>query len=218
MELLNPMKPFMAVYSVFDKMKLNKDQNPHILSRLEALQELVVFVENKEPHQLSKNVQEALKKLAIILVSAKEILDGFEKMNMMVHVVKASDYKSEFEQLNKSLTDAFVTLSSALHIHQEKTLDEQEKKLMEQRNGLTKQDNQLHEQQKKLARQEKMLVEQEKELAEQRQNLDEQDGKLEDQEKNLARQEKMLKEQEDLLLQLESRVMNESRAFYCVLL
>lgn len=190
-------KSFQVFYNVFDRMKDNDEQSPHIFSRLEALQELVGFVQNKEPDQLFDDVHKALDKLAIILESAKGMLERFNKTHMVKHMVKSSDYKAEFEKLNKSLTDAFVTLSGALHMHQEWTLDRQEVKLDEQRkklakqeNVLAEQDNKLHEQEKRLAKQERKVVEQEDKLA----------------------------EQEDLLQRLESKVMNQSKGFYCVLL
>lgn len=190
-------KSFQLFYNVFDRMKDNDEQSPHILRRHEALQELVAFVQQKEPDQLFDDVHKALDKLAVILDSANGMLEKFSKTPMVKHMMKANDYKAEFERLNKSLTDAFVTLSGALHIHQEWSLDRQEGKLDQQRktlakqeNVLAEQDNKLHEQEKRLAKQEKKLVEQEDKLA----------------------------EQEDLLQRLESKVAYQSKGFYCVLL
>ena len=118
--IMEAIKPFLIVYNLFDKMKNNKDQFPNISDRLDALQKLVEFVQQKELHKLSDDVRKAWEKLTTIMESAKEVLTKFEKHNLMTHMVKSSDYKLEFENLNKSLTDAFVTLSGALHVHQEK--------------------------------------------------------------------------------------------------
>ncbi|KAG8012372.1 hypothetical protein GBF38_020107 [Nibea albiflora] len=153
-------KPIWGIYNLVDKIKSNNEKCPHILSRLDALQRLVEFVQQKEADQLSEDVIKALEKLNTILESAKEVLSKFNKQHVMQHMMKAGDYKLEFENLNKSLTDAFVTLSGALHVHQEETLVEQESMLAEQ-------ENKLQEMEKKLAKQERKLVEQEDRLAEQ---------------------------------------------------
>lgn len=143
--------PLRSVYNMFDTMKNNGQQCPHILSRLEALQELVAFVQERESGQHSEDVSKALEKLNTILVSAKELLNSFSKKNAMAQMVKASDYKLEFENLNKSLTDAFVTLSGALHVHQEKKLEEQGNKLAEQARKLDEQEDILQRVESKLA-------------------------------------------------------------------
>lgn len=136
---------------MFDTMKNNGQQCPHILSRLEALQELVAFVQERESGQHSEDVSKALEKLNTILVSAKELLNSFSKKNAMAQMFKSSDYKLEFENLNKSLTDAFVTLSGALHVHQEKKLEEQGNKLAEQARKLDEQEDILQRVESKLA-------------------------------------------------------------------
>lgn len=157
--------PLRGVYNMFDMMKINGQQCPHILSRLEALQELVAFVQERESGQHSEDVSKALEKLNTILVSAKELLNSFSKKYPVTQMVKASDYKLEFENLNKSLTDAFVTLSGALHVHQEKKLEEQGNKLAEQERKLNKQKNKLAEQARKLDEQEDILQRVESKLA-----------------------------------------------------
>lgn len=143
--------PLRSVYNMFDTMKNNGQQCPHILSRLEALQELVAFVQERESGQHSEDVSKALEKLNTILVSAKELLNSFSKKYPVTQMVKASDYKLEFENLNKSLTDAFVTLSGALHVHQEKKLEEQGNKLAEQARKLDEQEDILQRVESKLA-------------------------------------------------------------------
>lgn len=150
-------KPIFTFYNLFDKMKTNKENCPHILSRLEALQELVAFVQQKEQYQLSEDVSKALEKLNTILESAKKVLEKFNNINVMIHMVKSNNYKLEFENLSKSLTDAFVTLSGALHVHQEKKLDKLESKLVKQKNKMAEQERKLAEQEDKLAEQEELL-------------------------------------------------------------
>ncbi|KAE8296701.1 hypothetical protein D5F01_LYC05463 [Larimichthys crocea] len=157
---MDVIKPFMGIYSLVDRMKSNSKKCPHISSRLDALQRLVEFVQQKEADQLSEDVIKALEKLNTILESAKEVLTKFSTQHVMQHMMKSSDYKLEFENLNKSLTDAFVTLSGALHVHQEE-------KLVEQESMLAEQENKLQELETKLVKQERKLVEQENRLAEQ---------------------------------------------------
>lgn len=157
---MDVIKPFIGIYNLVDRIKTNNEKCPHILSRLDALQSLVEFIQQKDADQLSEDVIKALEKLNTILESAKEVLSKFNKQHAMTHMVKAGDYKSEFENLNKSLTDAFVTLSGALHVHQEE-------KLVEQESMLAEQGNTVQELKKKLAKQERKLVEQEDRLAEQ---------------------------------------------------
>ncbi|XP_073327832.1 mixed lineage kinase domain-like protein [Pagrus major] len=151
-------KPLMGVYNMFDRMKKNDQQCPHIVSRLEALQKLVAFVQERQSGQLSEDVSKALEKLNAILVSANELLTNFSKKYPVTQMYKSSDYKSEFDNLNKSLTDAFVTLSGALHVHQERKLDEQEDKLAEQTRKLNEQEVKLAEQEDILQRVESKLA------------------------------------------------------------
>lgn len=206
MEVFTVVKSF---YNVFDRMKDNSDKNPHIMSRLEALQKLVVFVQQEKPDQLSEDVCKALEKLNTILSSANKLLERFNKINVVLHAVKAGEYQSEFESLNKSLTDAFVTLSGALHIDQEKKLEEQASELAKHRKKLDLQEKKLEEQEKKLNLQNTVLTEQDN-------KLHEQERKLITQERKLEEQEDKLHEQGDLLQRLEAGI--ESRGFYCVLL
>ncbi|XP_028440201.1 golgin subfamily A member 6-like protein 22 isoform X2 [Perca flavescens] len=221
---MEAIKPFFTVYNLFDRMKYNKDQFPHISDRLDALQELVAFVQQKELDKLSDDVRKAWEKLTTIMESAKEVLTKFEKQHVMTHMVKSSDYKLEFENLNKSLTDAFVTLSGALHVHQEKkTLDQgdmlaaQEKKTLDQGYVIAAQKKQLAEQEKKQMEQDEKMSVQENMLAAQENKLHEQERKLAEQERKLAEQEDKLAEQEDILLRVESQLAYESRAYYCTL-
>ncbi|GAA6227709.1 putative golgin subfamily A member 6-like protein 3 [Lates japonicus] len=189
-------KPLWTFYNMVDRMKNNDEQCPHISSRLEALQEVVRFVQEKEPEQLSDGVNKALEKLKEILESANDVLTKFNKVHVMMHMVKSSEYRLQFENLNKSLTDAFITLSGALHIDQERRLIEQENKLDAQMN---------------------MLVEHDEKLVEQEKTLAEQENKLHEQERKLAKQEKKLAKQKDILERLESKLEYEQRAYYCVL-
>ncbi|KAE8296700.1 hypothetical protein D5F01_LYC05462 [Larimichthys crocea] len=235
---MDVIKPFMGIYSLVDRMKSNSKKCPHISSRLDALQRLVEFVQQKEADQLSEDVIKALKKLNIILESAREVLSKFNEECVMEHMMKSSGYKLEFENLNKSLTDAFVTLSGALHVHQEEKLVEQEsmlaeqenklqelekklvkqeKKLVEQENMLAEQENKLQELEKKLVKQEKKLVEQENMLAEQENKLQELEKKLVKQERKLVEQENRLAEQEDIVQRVESKMEYQSTGYYCIL-
>ncbi|XP_071316438.1 golgin subfamily A member 6-like protein 10 isoform X1 [Trachinotus anak] len=207
MEIINTFK---IVYNMFDNMKNNDQQCPHVLERLKALENLLVFIQQKTPDQLSDDVKEGLEKLSKTVSSAEKLIRKFTDTHKLNHVVKASDYKLEFENLNKSLTDTFVILSGALHVHQENKLDEQEKKLEEQEIKLT-------EQEKKLDEQEIKLEEQENKLEEQENKLEEQELKLAKQERRMAEQEDKIAEQEDILLRVESNIAYESRAYYCIL-
>lgn len=51
----------------------------------------------------------------------------------------------EFENLNKSLTDDYISLSGALHIDREMKLDKQEKKMSELEAKLAEQEETLEE-------------------------------------------------------------------------
>lgn len=168
MEVINP---FWTFYNLFDRMKINDEQSSYIMSRLEALQEVVSFVQEKEPEQLSDDMIKALGKLNQVSISATTKLEKFSNLHVMAHMMKSSDYNQEFEKLNKSLTDAFVTLSGALHINQEKKLDiqqlqlaEQEVRLSEQEERLVVQEKKLHEQENKLEEQENILQQVESKL------------------------------------------------------
>ncbi|XP_051237948.1 golgin subfamily A member 6-like protein 10 isoform X1 [Dicentrarchus labrax] len=193
MELI---KPFWTIYNMFDKMKNNNEQCPHVMQRLKALEKLALSILQKEPNQLSDDVKEALEKLNKVLLTAAELIGKFTQTFKVTQIVKSSDYKLEFDSLNKSLTDAFVTLSAALHVHQGKKLDEQEEKLLKQDEKLLEQESMLIEQQKKLAAQERKLAEQERKL---------------------AVQEDRLEEQEDILQRVESKLVYQSRGYYCIL-
>ena len=198
----------------------------------------MLFIQSEMPQPLSDEVKEALEKLSETVTTAAAVIRKFMETHKLNQIVKASDYKLEFESLNKSLTDAFVTLSVALHVYQEKKLNEQEiklakqekrldeqeiklakqeKKLDEQEIKLAKQEKKLDEQEIKLAKQEKRLDEQEIKLAKQEKKLDEQEIKLAKQEKRLAEQENKIAEQEDILQRVESELYNPTRGSYCTL-
>lgn len=171
-------KPVWTIYNLIDRMKTNNAQCPHVSQRLKALEKLTLFILQKEPEQLSDDVNDALGKLNKILLSAAELICKFSNAHKLNQMVKSSDYKSEFDNLNKSLSDAFVTLSGALHVSQGKKLDEQENELAKQETRLAEQENKLREQQKKLAEQERRLAEQEDKLAEQEDTLQRVESKL----------------------------------------
>lgn len=147
MEIITPFKAF---YNSITKMQDNDKQCPHILSRFEALQQVTSQIQQKDSERMSEDLRAGLDKLKVILESTEEFIKKFNEANALVHMVKASTYKVELEDLNKSLTDAFVTFSAALHVHQEKKLQEQETRL-------AKQERRLEEQQEKLAEQEEAL-------------------------------------------------------------
>ncbi|XP_051237949.1 golgin subfamily A member 6-like protein 10 isoform X2 [Dicentrarchus labrax] len=157
MELI---KPFWTIYNMFDKMKNNNEQCPHVMQRLKALEKLALSILQKEPNQLSDDVKEALEKLNKVLLTAAELIGKF--------------------------TQTFKG----------KKLDEQEEKLLKQDEKLLEQESMLIEQQKKLAAQERKLAEQERKL---------------------AVQEDRLEEQEDILQRVESKLVYQSRGYYCIL-
>lgn len=196
--------PFRKFYNTIQSIQDNDEQYPHILSRLEALQHVASSVQEKEPEKMSEDVRKGLEKLSTILESTKGFLERFNKTPMVLQAMKANNYKSEFENLNKSLTDAFVTLSAALHVHQEKTLEAQQ-------GALDEQSEKLRELQRIVGEQDEKLVAQDKKRREQEARLARQERRLEVQEDKLA-------EQEDTLQSLETKVAYGSRAFYCVLL
>ncbi|CAB1459637.1 unnamed protein product [Pleuronectes platessa] len=149
--------PFRTFYNLYDRMKSNDQQCPHICQRMKALEQLVLFIEHEMPQPLSDDVKEALEKLSENVKAAATLITKFMETHKLNQMVKASDYKQEFESLNKSLTDAFVTLSVALHVYQEKRLDEQEIKLAKQAKRLAEQENKIAEQEDILQRVESEL-------------------------------------------------------------
>ncbi|KAK5866815.1 hypothetical protein PBY51_011359 [Eleginops maclovinus] len=207
MELI---KPLQSIYFMFDKMKDNNQACPHVLQRLKALEKLALFILQKESEQISEDVKEALGKLNKVLLSADELIRKFTEALELTRMVKSSDYKSEFDSLNKSLTDSFVTLSAALHAQQRKTLDKQETRLAEQESMLNEQKVMLKWQKKKLAETGRKLAEQDRKLAEQ-------DRKMAEQDRKLAEQERKLGKQEDMLQRVETKLACESRGSCCIL-
>lgn len=113
-------------------MQDNDKQCPHILSRFEALQQVTSQIQQKDSERMSEDLRAGLDKLRAILESTGEFIKQFNEANPFFHMVKANNYKVEFEDLNKSLTDAFVTFSAALHVHQEKMLEDQQSTLEQQ--------------------------------------------------------------------------------------
>lgn len=160
---------------------------------------------------MSEDLRKGLDNMNAILESTGEFIQQFNKANPVIQMVKANAYKTEFEDLNKSLTDAFVTFSAALHIHQEKKLEEQHSGLEQQQETVmellketTKQEQEVNMQKEKQAKQEKKLREQETRLAKQERRLEEQQEKL--------------AEQEEALDRLEAKAVFSSVGFYCTLL
>ncbi|XP_033982802.1 WD repeat-containing protein 87-like [Trematomus bernacchii] len=202
-------KPLQSIYFMFDKMKDNNQTCPHVLERLKALEKLALFILQKESEQISDDVNEALGKLNKVLLSADELIKKFIKSLEQTFNVK--DYKPEFETLNKSLTDAFVTLSAALHAKQGKMLDKQETQLTEQESMLNEQKVMLSEQKVMLKWQKKKMTETGRKLAEQDRKMAEQDRKMAEQDMKLAEQERKLGKLEDMLQRVETKLVCESR-------
>ncbi|KAK1888300.1 Mixed lineage kinase domain-like protein [Dissostichus eleginoides] len=192
-------KPLQSIYSLYERIKTNDQQCPHVLERLKALEKLSLFILQKESEQISDDLNEALGKLNKVLLSADELIRKFTEAFELTRAMKSNDYKSEFETLNKSLTDAFVTLSAALHAHQRKMLDKQETRLSEQENMLSEQKVMLKWQKKKMAETGRKLAEQDRKLAEQDRKMAEQDRKFAEQERKLGKQEEMLQKVETKL-------------------
>ncbi|XP_033982803.1 mixed lineage kinase domain-like protein [Trematomus bernacchii] len=208
MELITPFK---GIYSMFEKMKFNEQTCPHILERLKALENLALFILQKESEQLSEDLNEALGKLKKVLLSADELIQKFTESLAVTRVVKSSDYKLEFETLNKSLTDAFVTLSAALHAQQGKMLDKQETQLTEQESMLNELKIMLSEQKVMLKWQKKKMTETGRKLAEQDRKMAEQDRKMAGQDRKFAGHERKLGKQEDMLQRVDTKLVCESR-------
>lgn len=202
--------PFRAFYTSMQKMKNNDKQCPHILSRFEALHQVTSQIK-QEDSEMSEDLRAGLEKLNAILESTGEFIQQFNKANPVVHMVKANAYKIEFEDLNKSLTDAFVTFSAALHVHQEK-------KLQDQHSTLEQQQEKLKELLMETSKQEQEADVQKGKHAEQEKKLQEQETRLSKQERRLEEQQEKLAEQEEALERLEAKAVFSSTAFYCTLL
>ncbi|XP_071316474.1 putative golgin subfamily A member 6-like protein 3 isoform X2 [Trachinotus anak] len=149
MEIINTFK---IVYNMFDNMKNNDQQCPHVLERLKALENLLVFIQQKTPDQLSDDVKEGLEKLSKTVSSAEKLIRKFTDTHKLNHL----------DEQEKKLEEQEIKLTE-----QEKKLDEQEIKLEEQENKLEEQENKLEEQELKLAKQERRMAEQEDKIAEQ---------------------------------------------------
>lgn len=193
------------------KMKDNDKQCPHILSRFEALHQVTSQIKQEDSKEMPEDLRTGLDKLNAILESTGEFIQHFNKANPVIHMVKANTYKTEFEDLNKSLTDAFVTFSAALHIHQEKKLDNQH-------NTLEQQQKTLKELLKETSKQELEADMQKEKQAEQEKKLQEQETRLTKQERRLKEQQEKLAEQEEALERLEAKAVYSSTAVYCTLL
>lgn len=192
-------------------MKDNDKQCPHILSRFEALHQVTSQIKQEDSEEMSEDLRAGLDKLNAILESTGEFITQFNKANPVIHMMKANTYKIEFEDLNKSLTDAFVTFSAALHIHQEKKLEDQHGTLEQQQEA-------LQELFKETAKQEQEADMQKEKQAEQEKKLREQETRLAMQERRLEEQQEKLAEQEEALERLETKAVFSSTAFYCTLL
>lgn len=71
MEIMEIITPFKSFYNTIQSIKDNDEQYPHILSRLEALQQVASNVQEKEPEKMSEDVRKGLEKLSTILASTK---------------------------------------------------------------------------------------------------------------------------------------------------
>ncbi|CAJ1055909.1 golgin subfamily A member 6-like protein 10 isoform X1 [Xyrichtys novacula] len=176
-------KPFWNIYCLIERMKKNKEQCPHVLQRLQALEKLAIFMEQEDIHQIPQNVKDALAKLNEVLVTAENLIQRFNKNHVLNQMMKSTNYSEEFDDLNKSLSDAFVALSAALHIYQGQKLDEQDIRLTEQENKMSEQQERLNELQER-------LKERERELTEHKEGLERQEDILQGVQTKLAHQMK----------------------------
>lgn len=112
------------------------------MKRLEALWKLVFFLDQRKKVQLS-DVKKALENFLETLQKAEILNIKFSEAHKMNQMWKSNDFKLEFENLNKSLTDDYTSLSEALHIDREMKLDKQEKKMSKLQAKLAEQEKTL---------------------------------------------------------------------------
>ena len=103
-----------------------KENNETYSSIYQRLKELVDLVDSIQQDVNEDSVNAALEKLGVVLSSADRKIKKYKDKSKLSQMLKTRHYKSEFAKINQSLSEAFMSLSAALHIHQTKKLVEHE--------------------------------------------------------------------------------------------
>ncbi|XP_039665761.1 golgin subfamily A member 6-like protein 10 [Perca fluviatilis] len=187
-----------------------KDNNMVLSSFYQRLRDLDDLVKSIQQDVNKASVYNTLENLKDVLSSAHTKIKKLEDEQKPGQKLNLKSYTSELNKINQSLTEAFVSLSASLHVHQMKKLVAQEKKL-------DAHEKKLNAQEKKLDAHEKKLNAQEKKLDAREKKLDAQEKKLNTQEKKLDEQEKKLDEQEKKLVKLDKKLVVWVVVTVCVL-
>ncbi|GLD61695.1 golgin subfamily A member 6-like protein 22 [Lates japonicus] len=128
----------MTIHDLIEMIEDNDTQCFQIQKTLNTLRRLLLSIKENMSDESSDEVNDALDNFMRVWSSAKFLVERFNEANMLVKIFRSRGYKSEFDRLNKSLMQAYMILSAALHAHQERAQRELEREQAELRRRLRK--------------------------------------------------------------------------------
>ena len=90
-------------------------------------------IQKTEGYEQSDEVCEALKNLQTVLKSAEREVQKYNDAKKLKQLVNSSSYKEKVHNLNQRLTEAFETLSGALHVFTLTQAQEEKKRAQEEK-------------------------------------------------------------------------------------
>ncbi|XP_036963610.1 MAPK-interacting and spindle-stabilizing protein-like [Acanthopagrus latus] len=107
-----------TIFTMAQNAKANKERCQRVAKRVEALQDLVLTIEQRGPGQISVNVVNTLKELRDTLAAAKQLIMKCSQTKAVMSFIKGSAHEEQFNKINERLSDNFQVLSGALQVEQ----------------------------------------------------------------------------------------------------
>ncbi|XP_074534207.1 mixed lineage kinase domain-like protein [Halichoeres trimaculatus] len=119
MEVIEPILSLTKeIYDLVEKVKANKKRCRRVSERVQALEELVASIKQRDERNISQDVDNPLRELCITLTSAKELIKQYTMTSWIDRILKSGSQEEEFDSVNERLSDAFKVLSVALQVEQ----------------------------------------------------------------------------------------------------
>nr|XP_020490581.1 LOW QUALITY PROTEIN: mixed lineage kinase domain-like protein [Labrus bergylta] len=106
------------IYKLVENVKANKKRCRRVSERVQALEDLVKSIKQRDKGQTSADVEKALKELCITLTSAQELIRKYTVASWIDRIVHSGSHGDEFNSVNERFNDAFQILFGAQQVEQ----------------------------------------------------------------------------------------------------
>uniref|UniRef100_A0A3Q3EI25 Mixed lineage kinase domain like pseudokinase n=1 Tax=Labrus bergylta TaxID=56723 RepID=A0A3Q3EI25_9LABR len=112
------------IYKLVENVKANKKRCRRVSERVQALEDLVKSIKQRDKGQTSADVEKALKELCITLTSAQELIRKYTVASWIDRIVHSGSHGDEFNSVNERFNDAFQILFGAQQVDSREKQDE----------------------------------------------------------------------------------------------